>query len=387
MAVYGGGFVDVVNNIVYEFELPLWGEDEHQLYSFDGENAGRDNGFKGKMDYSGKLWGIAGSLDPGPGIITPEVVWRAAIDTVTHVITLDIADLPPVNEEGDLPIPNQLTVDYLGNIYMPGGSALNMLNDPVIIKGVITELPVFSISWTIVGLNFGAADGTYCVALNPDHTRVSFYSHDPTPANCGMGVASTTVFTVLGWTALPDQLVATGIPYNFETDANPGSPNFGLTIFVIPVAGDFMAVGFTPMLGPGSTNDSQSVVIEEGDEPLTVDIDEDANNPYYYFAERKDNTPSDNIVNRFNPNEPTTLLTEVDQQLLAQPVKSPTHADTDRDSSQQNYFTGTALGTETDAFIREKEDYCAGAESDKAYREDYQIIFVGGRREPRYNPA
>lgn len=386
--------MDVVSETVYEFELPLWDTDPgpgYQLYTFDGEGLGVTNGFKGKFDYLGKQWGMAGSLDPDTGEITPTVIWRAAIDPVTHVITLDIVDLPTINGSGDLPIPNQLTVDHDGNIYFPGGPILGFTGQPVLTKGIVTEAP-FAIAFTTIAVNVNQSGdiGSYCVTLDAPHNLIITYVVNTVRildyvVSCAVfPFALSTTKIIIDFKIDNEALQPTGIPYHMECDANPSSPNFQMCYCVIP--GTIDAVPGYWCIGFWISNVYlvQSVIIETGDQPVTVDIDE-GDLPVYYFTERQDRTPAGNIVNRFNANGFTTMLVELDQRILTQIIKTPTHQDTDRDIATQDFYSGNALNLEPTGFIRRKKTNCTGTEADLATRVDYQKIWVAGRREPRYN--
>jgi hypothetical protein len=382
MVVYGGGFVDVVSDIAYDFELPTWGDPAYQLYTFNGENRGQDNGFKGKLDYSGKLWGIAGSKDEVTGEITPTVVWRATLNPNLS-ITLDIDDLPEINTDGDLPVPNQLTIDRLGNIYFPGGATLDDTYSAVIIKGEITELPTFSIEYTITNVYYTDTK-TLCVTLAPDHLHVYTYMQrtgENTDQIYEYLTSDLSIANSKGVNTINEAFTGHYNPYNMETDSNPDSPNYGYMYCIINDV-TYACIGWTVAF---AATGYQTTIIEIGDEPVTIDIDEGAL-PVYYFTERVSHVGGQ-IVNTFNPNLPTTLLVELAQEILTVPLNSPTHADTDRDSANQDFYTGSALGDETNAVIRQVLDHCTGVQDDLAYLELYQKVWVSGRRELYHQPA
>jgi hypothetical protein len=287
-----------------------------------------------------------------------------------------------VNEDGDLPIPNQLTIDHDSNIYYPGGSALNNGGLPVILKGIVTEGP-FTIDYTgtITGLvseGSSNSDKSLCVTLDPTHNTVYTYgvqSGEDSDEIFMFDTATLTQQDVLALTTINVDFTGHYNPYNMETDSNLDSLNYGYMYCIINDV-TYACIGWT--IGFAASG-YQTTIIEEGDEPLTIDIDEGIL-PVYYFTERVTHVGGQ-LVNRFNPGLPGALLVEIDQQILTVPINSPTHADTDRDSVSQDYFTGTSLGVESDMFMREKADKCSGAESNLAQRDDYQMIFVGGRRE------
>lgn len=388
LAIYGGGFIDVISELVYEFELPMWGEepDQYQLHSYDGRLRGLNFGFKGKLDYDNKLWGLAGRKDLSDSV-DPTVIWRASIDPVTKIITLDIVDLPILNEDDMFPLPNQLTIDYLGNVYFNGGSELNDDNYPVIIKGVVSEGP-FGITYTITAVPIFAAT-THCVTLSPSHDIV--YTHvmgnENTPHDYinGYNTNNMALSSSLVFSDINENFTYGYVPQNMETDVNLSSNNFGCSYEIIDHVNGYYLIAWGG--SPYAPGGAYTEVSQQEYAPETICIEENhvSETPIYFLTERQDNSPNPDICIRVAPIGGRTVGIQ-DVQSISQPISTPTHADIDRDSTNQDYYTGCGVDSNI-GFIRNKYNRATGAERDLAIRIPYSKVCIACRREIRVPPV
>jgi len=369
---YGCGFVNLTNDAVIEAQLPPG------IITWEGESDGENNGSKPKCSYDGKLWFIAADEITG----LPKYLFRATrVPGLPDIIILAVAELPEINEDGDLPIPNQLTVDKFGAVYFPGGDTLDDAGNPVIIKAVVTSEDPFTIDYIINSMGTGVYSSSHCVTLNKDHAYIATY------ATVVSEQGTDVIFSFDTSTMLLDNGVVVGTfgqkPYNMETDTSGG-------------LNDEWSYVILTEIGEGGENAIMSFHMPElATLPIcecegfdkVLAIGERAGlygKGVVYTMERFERSPvGSNPYYRYNP-QGAGVLQFLSQNNFTNPMFTPTHHDVSR-VSHDDLWAGSAISPETDGEVRKA--IIGGVDVTKQERDGYVQVATACEREPFTNPA
>jgi len=380
--VYGCGFINVTDGTVIEALLP------EGMVSFEGENNGLDNGCKPKLDYTGRLLFIAADNDPESETYgLPKWLVRATRipGSPFDSIQLGVGELPTtINEDGDYPVPNQLTVDQNGDVYFPGGATLDDDGNPVIIKAEITGEGegTITIDYTITAVGAqGYFTGSFCVTLSKDHMYVATYGRGAG----GNGGDWLFDFDCLSLTYCDSVGVrySDEAPYNMETDCAISSPNLGWSYVIVgthsPTSGNMIAFLMPDISDEGAVIYNECEVY---DEVLSVGkLDNETSPGTVYTMERINNAPAANNVYRYIPSGAGVVVYD-ESFTFNLPMNTPTHLDNRRDA-QDEVWASSAISPETDGEVRKNDD---GTDATKHERDGYVQIAPATKRE-QYFPS
>ena len=386
--VYGCGFVNVTDDTILEAFLP------EGIISWEGENNGRDNGCKPKLDYAGRLLFIAADNDPESETYgLPRYLVRATRipGSPFDLIDVAVAELPELNEGGDQPIPNQLTVDNNGVAYFPGGSVLDDSGNPSIIKAVITgEIEgTLTVEYTITPVGAqGYFHGTYCVTLSKDHLFVATYGSSP-GGNGGDSILDYDCATLTYYDSV-NLRYAEETPYNMETDCAVGSPNLGWAYVIVgtepPVGGTIEAFLMPDLSEQGATYETEPEGLEA---VLSVGKLDDVIAPGMLFTmERLNRTPGNsNLVYKYTPSGAGAVVFS-ESFAFNNPMNTPTHLDNRRDD-QDAVWAGSSISPEAEAPTTPGgvEENKEGVDDNKQTRIGYVCIGTAAKRETYFPPV
>jgi hypothetical protein len=378
--VYGCGFINVTDYTVIEALLP------EGMITYEGEGNGQTNGSKCKFDYAGRILFIAADNAPlSPTYGLPKWLVRATRvpGTPFDTITLGIDELPPINEDDELPIPNQLTVDNDGVVYFPGGPILTDGGQPVIIKAEITLEAggVLSIDYTITEVGRGFLS-THCVTLDISHQYVATYATSP-GLNGGDNIFDFTTEDMVYYDNIPAGQYIGEEPLNMETDTAEDSDNEGWSYVIVgchpPAQGtivSFLMPDFANGLAYTGCYALESVISVGA-------LDGSLNVGMVYTMERYNRAPAANNVYTYAP-QGLGGLTYTTSFAFNIPMNTPTHLDNRRDRND-DAWASVSISPETEDLgppvlggVQENKN---GVDDNRQERDGYVAISTACRRE------
>ena len=368
---YGVGYFDSITEVDTEILLP------DGFVSDVGLLDGTLNGAKGKLDYDGDYWFFARQDPTGNNV---PYLFRAHRDPGTGVITLSYVSLATLGD-GDV-CPNQLTVDYLGNVYFPSGNTGG--SAPVIYKGTVTSENPFTMSFTPSEALSVTYDYAVCVTLSADHSKIATITigDNSTPGiSASVRFVQTSDMTLIASTNLgklyPELFWQ---PYNAETDVYDDSDNFDWGYVILPkqteITLDYAAI-------VAFSFETYAVVwnaAEDDNEVLRILC---VNHEGSVYAA----TRTTNVGHEYEPDGITPgTLAYVGAKDLTNPIAQPTHNDVIRTVGASHDFYFASAGISPDATGEVRKEDAVGVESTPHTRASHLVISVACTREVRVEP-